>query len=188
MAQPSAKVTKLLILFIFGVFIIKSLSGSVFFESKNYKGKGYFVRIPEGWSKVKKKKGVVYPQGVDLVQFVPKGINLELERPEVSISIHSKKLATPIWIEDEFPDIVLSLREAGFEIKDDGEIKIDNRVSSWVVYYDRENSLLNLEFYIVSNNNIFFKIQYSADPEQFQKNRNSFEELKNSFRFRFSLY
>ena len=188
MAQPSEKITKALFFFILGVFIIKNLSGSGIFESKNYKGKGYFVRIPEGWSKVKKKKGVVYPQGVDLVQFVPKGTNLELERPDASIFIYSKKLTTPIWIEDEFPDIVRSLREAGFEIKDKGEIKVDDKISAWVVYYDRANSLLNLEFYIVSDNNMFFKMQYSADPDKFQQNRNSFEELKNSFKFRFSLY
>lgn len=188
MAQPSEKITKLLIFFIVGVFIVKSLTGSGIFESKNHKGKGYFVRIPEGWSKVKKEKGVVYPQGVDFVQFLPKGINLEIERPDASISIYSKKLTTPIWIEDEFPDIVNSLRETGFDVRDQGEIKVDGKISRWVVYFDRPNYLLNLEFYIVSDNNMFFKIQYSADADKFQQSRHSFEELKNSFKFKFSLY
>lgn len=188
MSQPSERISKFLILFIIGVIIVKNISGTGIFESKNYKGKGYFVRIPEDWSKVKKRKGTIRSQGTDIVQFVPTGTNLEDERPDAMISIFSKKLTTPIWIEDEFPDIVHSLREAGFEIKDKGEIKLDDKISSWVVYYDRVNSLLILEFYIVSDNNMFFKMQYSADPDKFQQNRNAFEELKDSFKFRFSFY
>ena len=188
MSQPSERIAKYLIMFVIGVFIIKGVSGSSFFESKIHKGRGYSVSIPEGWKKVKKKKGVVYPRGVEIVLFVPKGTNTEEESPDIFISIYSKKLTTPIWIEDEFPDIVHSLREAGFEIKDKGEIKLDDKISSWVVYYDRVNSLLILEFYIVSDNNMFFKMQYSADPDKFQQNRNAFEELKDSFKFRFSFY
>jgi len=187
-SQPSEKIIKFLILFVIGVFIIKNFSGSSFFEAKSYKGKGYFVRIPKGWKKVKKEKGVVYPQGVNFVLFIPRGINLEIEQPDVSISIYSKKLTTPIWIEDEFPDIVRSLSEAGFEVKDKGEIKLDGKISSWVVYLDRKTPALNLEFYIVSDNNMFYKMQYSAKPENFQQNRHYFEELKNSFKFRFALY
>lgn len=188
MKQPSEKIARFLVVFIIGVFIIKSFSGSVLFESKNYKGKGFFVRIPEGWTKVKKQKGDVYPDGIDFVQFVPRGTDLEVKKPEATISVLSKKLTTPIWIEDEFPDIVQSIREAGFEVKDKGEIKISEKVSSWIVYYDRKVPALVLEFYIVSDNNMFFKMQYSASPDKFQQYRQYFEELKDSFKFRFSLY
>jgi hypothetical protein len=188
MKQPSERISRFLFLFIIGVIIVKSFSGSVFFEPKNHKGRGFFVRIPEGWTQVKKKKGEVYPQGTDFVRFVPRGIDPDVVKPEATISIYTKKLTTPIWIEDEFPDIVASLRGSGFDVRDKGEIKVDDKISYWVVYYDRTNNLLNLEFYIVSDNNNFFKMQYSAVPDKFQHYRRSFEELKNSFKFRFSLY
>jgi len=188
MSEPSERLTKFLVMFIIGVFIIKSLTGSGLFEAKTHKGKGYFVKIPEGWTRVKKEKGVAYPQGVEFVQFIPKGVDLEIEQPKATISIYSKKLTTPIWIEDEFPDIILSLRRAGYEIKDKGEIKLGKLISSWVVYYDRKAHVLNLEFYMVSENNMFFKIHFFADPDNFQKSRPALEELKDSFKFRFSLY
>ena len=188
MAEPSEKIARFLILFVIGIFILKELTGSSIFESTNHKGKGYFVKIPLGWSKVKQEKGVVYPKGVEFVQLVPEGVDLESEQLEAVISVYSKKLTTPIWIEDEFPGIVQSLREEGYEVKDKGEIKVHERISSWVVYYDRESDVLNLEFYMVSENNIFFKLQYSAASDKFQPNRRYFEELKDSFKFRFSVF
>jgi len=188
MAEPSEKIARFLILFVIGVFLLKELGGSSIFESTDHKGKGYYVKIPQGWSKVKQEKSVVYPKGVEFVQFIPAGVDLEKARLEAVISIYSKKLVTPIWIEDEFPDIVQSLSEKGYEVKDKGEIKMDEKISSWVVYYDRESDVLNLEFYIVSENNIFFKIQYSAASDKFQQYRRYFEELKDSFKFRFSVF
>jgi len=186
-SQPSEKIAKFLTLFIAGIFIIKGLSGAGLLEAKSHKGKGYFVRIPEGWSKVKKRRGVIYPQGVEIVQFIPKEIDLKAEEPGTTISIYSKKLAAPIWIEDEFPNIVRSLREEGFEIKDKGDIKIDEKIGAWIVYFDHKIPKLNLEFYMVSDTGMFYKIQYSADPDKFQKNRYAIEALKDSFEFKFSL-
>jgi len=186
-SQPSEKIAKFLTLFIVGIFIIKGLSGAGFFEAKSHKGKGYFVRIPEGWSKVKKRKDVIYPQGVEIVQFIPKEIDLKTEEPGATISIYSKKLPAPIWIEDEFPNIVRSLREEGFEIKDKGDIKINEKIGAWIVYFDRKTPKLNLEFYMVSDNGIFYKIQYSADPDKFSTYRYAIEDLKASFQFKFSL-
>ena len=188
MSQPSDRIAKFLILFVIGIFLIKNFTGSGFFEPTDHKGKGYYVKIPKGWSKVKKEKGTVYPQGVTFVQFVPEGVDLKVARPDAMISIYSKKLITPIWIEDEFTNIVQSLREEGYEVKDQGQIKVDEKIAGWVVYFDRKTPALNLEFYIVSENNMFYKMQYSADPDKFQENRHYFEELKNSFKFRFSLY
>ena len=187
MAEPSEKIARFLVLFVIGVFILKELGGSSIFEATEHKGKGFYVKIPKGWSRVKQEKDVVYPKGVEFVQFVPAGIDLDNERLEAVVSVYSKKLVNPIWIEDEFPSIVQSLREAGYEVKDKGEIKVDERISSWVVYYDRESDVLNLEFYIVSESNIFYKLQYSASSEKFQENRRYFEEIKDSFKFRFSV-
>jgi hypothetical protein len=35
---------------------------------------------------------------------------------------------------------------------------------------------------------MFYKMQYSAHPDKFNQLRRSFEELKDSFKFRFSLF
>ena len=188
MEKPSTKLTKVLVIFVIAVFLIKNATSSGIFEAKDHKGKGFYVKIPEGWKKVKKQKGVVYPEGVEVVLFVPKGIDVAYEQPDVYISIFTKKLSTPIWIEDEFPEILGSIKKAGYKIRDKGEIKLDGRLSAWVVYHDKKTPALVLEFYMVTDNSMFFKIQYSAHPDKFNKERASFEELKDSFKFRFSLY
>ena len=120
--------------------------------------------------------------------FVPKEIDLKIEEPDSYISILTKKLTTPIWVEDEFPDILMSIQKAGYKIMDKGEIKIDDVISKWVVYHDKQTPTLVLEFYMVTDNSIFYKIQYSTHPDRFNKLRKSFEELRESFKFRFSLY
>jgi len=188
MTQPSKKIINYLIIFIFGVFLVKTLGGSGFFVSKVHKGKGYSVRIPEGWKKVKEKKSVVYPLGVEVVTFVPSATDLDFQEMDVFIFIYSKKLTTPTWIEDEFPGILESLSKAGFKVMDKGEIKLDNVISKWVVYHDKKKPAVVLEFYQVTDNSMFYKIQYSTHPDKFNVFRPDFEELKDSFKFRFSLY
>ncbi|MCH7516529.1 MAG: hypothetical protein IIB08_05325 [Bacteroidetes bacterium] len=188
MEKPSDHIVKYLIIFVIGVILIKTTSGSGIFVSKIHKGKGYSVQIPKGWKKVKENKGIIYPKDVELVTFVPKSIDLKIQEPDVFISIFTKKLSTPIWIEDEFPDILQSLREAGFDVKDKGEIKLDNVISKWVVYHEKKIPALVLEFYMVTDASIFYKMQYSAHPDKFNVARADFEELKNSFKFRFSLF
>ena len=170
------------------VAIIKSLSSSGYFEAKDHKGKGYYVKIPAGWIKAKPPKNVQYPKDVEVVMFVPQGTDTGKGQPAMFITIYTKKLSTPIWIEDEFPDILAAIQKEGMQIKDKGQIKIDNEISHWVVYFDKAVPALVLEFYIVTDNNMFHKIQYSAPPDKFNKYRKSFEELKDSFKFRFSLY
>ena len=53
MSQPSEKIATFLVLFVVGVFIIKSAGNAGLFEARSYKGKGYYVKIPEGWIKAK---------------------------------------------------------------------------------------------------------------------------------------
>lgn len=187
MVQPSQRITQFLIFFVLAIVIFKNLSGSGFFESKNYKAKGFQVRIPETWTRVPKQKGVEYPRGTDFVQLVPEGTDLKAGKPKAIISLLSKRLEAPIWIEDEFPNILQSLGESGYDVKDKGEIKLDDKISNWVVYYDRKNDLLVLEFYVVTDNGTFIKMQYSADPENFKIYRPYFEQLRESFKFRFSI-
>ena len=57
-----------------------------------------------------------------------------------------------------------------------------------LVYYDKKADALFIEFYMVTESNLFCKIQYSAPPDIFNKLRPSFEELKDSFKFKFGLY
>jgi len=188
MRQPSEKIAKYLIIFVIAIVLIKSINGSGFFESKNYKGKGFKIRIPEGWTKIIIDKDAVYPQGTDFIELVPKGTNLELGPPLAIISVLSTRLETPIWIEDEFPDIVQSIRDAGHAVKDKGEIKIDEKTASWIVYLAASTPpALVLEFYIVTDNGTFIKLQYSADPDYFKQYRPYFEQFRESFKFRFSL-
>lgn len=186
--ESSTKIIRILILFIVVVVITKNAIVAGLFTSKSHKGKGYFVRIPEGWRKVKKQKGFEYSQGVEGVMFVPKEMDPNIEEPDVYISIFTKKLTTPIWIEDEFPEILQSIKSSGFQLKDKGEVKLNDKVANWVVYYDKKIPALFLEFYMVTDNSIFYKMTYSALPEKFNVYRESFEYLKDSFKFRFSLY
>jgi len=188
MEQPSDKIVRYLIIFAIAVALIKVTSGSGIFASSIHKGKGYLVVIPDGWKKVKKKKDVVYPKGVEMVTLVPKTIDADRDVPEVFISILTKKLATPIWIEDEWPDILRALNESGMKIKDKGQIKIDEVTTQWVVYHDIKVPALVLEFYMVTDTSVFYKMQYSADPEKFNVFRPVFEEFKSTFKFRFSMY
>ena len=188
MEKASTKLTKALVIFIIAVFLIKNATSSGIFEAKDHKGKGFYVKIPKGWQKVKKQKDVVYPEGVTVVMFVPKGINVANEQPDVYISIFTKKLSTPIWIEDEFPEILNSIKKSGYKIMDKGEIKLNEKIAEWVVYHDKKTPALVMEFYMVTDNSVFYKMQYSAHPDKFNKERRAFEELKDSFKFRFSLY
>ena len=176
-----------MVFFIIAVVLIKMFSTSQLFEAKSFKGRGYFVQIPEGWKKVKTPKGMHYPDGVEVDRFVPKPMAAD-ELPEVQIIIFSKKLDTPVWIEDEFPGILESISREGYKIMDQGELKLDDKIAKWVVYQDKKTSAMNLEFYTVTDTSIFYKLQYSTQPGLFSKYRRAFEFLRESFKFRFSLY
>jgi hypothetical protein len=188
MEEASTKIKRYLILFVVLIVIAKNASMSGFFEAKDHKGRGYYVKVPEGWKKVKKQKNMVYPEGVEVTVFVPKETDMTYGTPEAYISIFTKKLSSPIWIEDEIPDIRQAVIQEGHKIMDKGQIKIDNIISEWMVYHDLKTPALVLEFYMVTDNNIFYKIQYAAPPEKFNELRKSFEALKDSFKFRFSMY
>ena len=71
---------------------------------------------------------------------------------------------------------------------DQGNIQIENTLTKWVVYHDKKIPALVLEFYFVSDGNTFYKLQFSALPELFNQERKSFEELKESFKFRLSIF
>jgi len=188
MEQPSDKIVRYLVIFVVAVALIKVTSESGIFASSTHKGKGYLVIIPEGWKKVKQKKGAVLDKTVEILMIAPETIDTDNRRPDVFISIYSVKLSTPMWIEDEFPNILKELIDEGFKIMDKGEIKIDDVISKWVVYHDKKIPALNLELYLVTDSSMFYKMWYSAGPEQFNVFRSDFEKFKDSFKFRFSMY
>ena len=188
MENASSRLTKAMVIFVVAVLVIKNATSSGIFEATAHKGKGFYVKIPEKWKRVKKRKDVVYPEGVEVVMFVPKGVDVEREIPDVYITIFEKKLSTPIWIEDEIPGIRAGIVQAGHQILDMGQIKLDEVISEWVVYHDKKTPALVLDFYMVTDNSTYYKIQYAAPPEEFNRVRKDFEELKDSFKFRFSLF
>ncbi len=186
-ATPSQKIARILMIFIIGVFFIKHLNGTGFFEPTSYKGRGYTVKIPEGWKKIKKEKGTRSSPGIHVVYFVPKETVLEGGAPDIFISIQSKKLVEPIWIEDEFPGMITALKRSGMDVKDHGKIEFNKMLSGWVVYHNKRIPALILEFYVVNENNMFYTMRYSSKPNQFNQSRHAFEELKDSFKFRFGV-
>jgi len=188
MEEASTKIKRFLIIFIVAVIIIKNASLAGMFVATDHKGKGFYVKVPAGWKKVKQKKGMVYPPGVAVVMFVPKEADLSYQEPDVYISIFTKKLTTPVWIEDEMPDIRRSIVESGHKIMDKGKVEIGGLLSEWVVYHDLKTPALVIEFYMVTDVSVFYKIQYAAPPDQFNRMRGSLEELQKSFKFRFSMY
>lgn len=188
MDQPSDRIARYLIIFVVLVFFIKVFINSGIFEMKTYKGKGYSVSIPDGWKMMKEDENVQYPEGVEVATLIPKSVDPASQNLDIFISIFSKKMTTPIWVEDEFPGIVASLMQKGFPVMDEGEIKISDRITKWVVYHNKKENALVLEFFMDTDNNMFYKLTYWARPDKFNAHRKEFETLKDSFKLRFSLF
>jgi len=93
-----------------------------------------------------------------------------------------------MWLEDEMPEIINYLRQAGMYIIDKGEIKIDNEISKWVFFHDKRAQILTIEFYMILENNMFIKLQYSSKDTEFNKYRPEFEELKNNMKVKMTLF
>jgi len=140
--------------------------------AKRHKAKGYSYLAPVNWIKVenKKKKSVFsrFDSNVsEIVQYVTKAENRITGRPEAKITLYSTKLFQATWIEDEFPLIVIALKKSGYKILKKGVIKLDGRVTRWILFRDKKASEINLEFYLIDDTNQLIKFQFSAHPEAF---------------------
>jgi len=186
-------IRKRLMWFIIILVFVKYASTLESFHSRKYKEKGYEVLVPAGWKHSKKHSAKIksensYQETIVAV-FVPVGHEKrKAEELDAKISIFSTKLANAMWIEDEWSDIIMSIRRAGMHVIDKGEIKVDTEVSHWVFFHDKQAEILTIEFYIITENNMFFKIQYSTQDMKFNDYRPGFEEFKGNFKVKASLW
>lgn len=168
-------------LLLFGLFNFV-FKGTLSSSTKSFKGFGISCVIPQGWEKSDQKIDLVDTRGV---VFVTKEKNSETQMPKGIISIIGVKPQQAIWVEDEFPNFVSQIEQSGAEILDKGEIKVDDEISKWVVFYEKEQDILNIEFYVNNESGIFYRITYSAEYETFNLRRPEFETLKDSIKFSF---
>lgn len=158
-------------------------------HSDIYKGQGYTIEFPHGWSnyedinpqkKKKRRFSTEDRNAPKTVTFVTEEVDYETGAFAASMSITTMKLASAAWIEDEWGTILQSIFEYGNKIIDKGEIKIDEELSKWVFYESPGQQAVTIEFYIITELNMFYKISYTALPKTFDKYRKAFEESKNT--------
>ncbi len=181
--------------FLLGIILVELLSGCYLFPSDKYKykGKGFSVKFPIGWKKIKQPAdpGVIFtstfkPHSVTFI--TPQEISYfnryadQIDQiPEASISVYANKLSASIWLEDEFNNILEALSKHA-HILDHGQVTIDNQIADWLIYRYDEIPTITLEFYIVTDFNIFYKIIYSTHVDKFKTYRDQFEVMKASFK------
>ncbi len=186
-------IKKRLIWFIVILIFAKYFSSLESFQSRKYKAKGYEVIVPAGWKHSKKYSKKIKSknsyQETYIAVFVPVGQERRKEGElEAKISVISMKLESAMWLEDEWPGIIMAIRRAGMKVIDKGEIKIDTKISKWVFFHDKRAKILTIEFYIITENNMFFKLQYSTQDTKFKDYRQGFEKFKNNFKIIFSIF
>ena len=179
-----------------GILIFLKLgSGLSIFQSPVYKERGYQVTIPEGWTHSKKlseefkTEGSVYETRV--ATFVlEKQKKLPEDELDAKLQIYSRKLESAMWMEDEMPEIISYLRKVGMRIIDKGELKIggSDDIAQWVFFHNKATRQLVIEFYLITQGNMFYKLQYTSKDRLFNKYRPDFERFKDSFTIRYSLW
>ncbi|MBP9853383.1 MAG: hypothetical protein KBD53_00780 [Candidatus Omnitrophica bacterium] len=191
MDDEAAKIMKIII-----IILAVSYGLKLWFSrgSDIYKGPGYTIKFPAGWSdyddinpqKKKDKKFATEDKAAPkTVTYVTQEVDEDSGAFVASMSITSMKLKSAAWIEDEWGQIVESIRGYGNKIIDKGEIKIDGIVSRWIFYEGRpgENAV-SFEFYIITEGNMFYKISYMALKNSFDKYRKIFEASKDTIRIK----
>ncbi len=179
-----------------GILIFLKLgAGLSIFQSRVYKEKGYEVVVPKGWMHSKKLSAEFKTEGsvyeTRLATFVlEKQKKLPEDELDAKLQIYSRKLESAMWIEDEMPEIIAYLKRAGMKVIDKGELKIGggNDIAQWVFFQNRAARQLIIEFYVITDLNMFYKLQYTSKDRLFNKYRPDFERFKNSFTIRYSLW
>jgi len=146
------------------------------------RGEGFTITFPPGWKMIEQDMEPTFNLTSKfqpyVVTYVSPEENPETFEPEASISIYTVKPDRQMWLEDEFPAIVETFVAGGFEILDKGQHEVDNIISWWLVYRYPQRKKLILEFYIINDNNIFYRIQYTAQEDKFPDHRQDFENAK----------
>lgn len=195
MDDEAAKIMKI----IFTILIVAYGLKMWFTRSSHiYKGQGYTIEFPVGWSdyekvnpqkKKKKKFAVEDKMTAKTVTYVTEEVDFETGAYAASMSITSMKLSASAWIQDEWGGIVASIAEYGNRIIDKGEIKIDDELAKWIFYESRpEDNAVSFEFYLITEGNMFYKISYTALRTAFDKYRQEFETSKGTMKIKKGLF
>ena len=183
----SDKILGALLKFCLVILFLKFVVFGAWMKSPTHKGPGYSILKPVGWEVIEDATGVqpifAVKEKPSVVMFATQEKISGTPAPEATIAVLVVKLANPTWMEDEFPTLLNALDKGGYHIFDHGQIKVDNEVFYWVLYKDPTGSLVDLEFYYVSDLNKLFKLQYQATPDAFKTHRPVFESTKDTFKF-----
>jgi hypothetical protein len=156
------------------------------FKSDKHSGRGYTIKFPSGWTQNKdvstNNSILASSETPEVIMYSTPELNEKRMKPAAQMGITTFKLSQATWAEDEFPYILGMLIQSGMTIKDKGQIKIDDRVNYWVLYFDKTN-MLHWEFYYIDDSNIFFKLEYICFPESFSKYRPDFEAAKDTLKY-----
>lgn len=180
----SAKIWKVIIIILVVAFGVRYF---LLTDSGVYKGQGFEMKFPEGWTEweipeeLKQQRGEEMDDKIQTVTFISPENEFNYDR-DASLSVISYKLDQAAWLEDEFPRIIGAIKKQGNHIIKDGQVEIDGEETRWVFYHDKKNKILNLEFYIVTTGNMFYKIHYAADEKKFKEHRPAFEAAKETFK------
>ncbi len=183
---------KMLVGIVVFAVLVRTTVNSGLFTPKVYKGRGYVFDIPKGWIESKELSGVTKSEDgkteTDTITYVTPEKDPITDLPVAMISVITIKSPQAIWIEDEFGNILNYIRRAGYRILDTGEGKMDTANARWVLFIDRESTFMTLEYYFVPDSGILHKMVYSVHADKFKKYVRTFEDVRKSFRFVFSLF
>ena len=164
--------------------------GCKFFNRTNYyKGEKYSIVFPSGWHKIQRNieptlSTIELKSPALEVVVVSPDTDLEnLQLLKASIGVQVLKPSRAIWIEDELPYIKEFLEQSGYTIIEKGQIKIDEQIANWLLYYDADQTVLTMDFYIATEFNIIYRIQYKTNFDHFNDYRPQFEAAKDTFKF-----
>jgi len=187
--------TKLVIsicLIVLFIPMILSVSGCREFRKGRYNSSRYYMEAPYRWRPGEWYVPTIMPVEPDYETRTFTLVSPEkykgTKEPEASISLISLKLSTASWLDDIWPIIKRETMRSGFKILDSGEIVIGGQISQWMVIQSEELNVVILEFYAISDASIFYKIQYAARPEAFNKHRRSFEAAKTTLKIKESFF
>jgi len=185
------KVKKIIFFVILAVMAAQYWNSYKQSQSMFYRGKRFSMDFPAGWDRTDEDYDtIMYSSEVGSPEIVAFStpVAKPTDRPEATISATALKLESALWIEDQFIDIIKALHKSGFKIIDKGEVRIEGQLAKWVFVEAPRRKMVVIEFYMIDDGNIFYKIQYSATPRGFSKFRKIFEQSKSTFRFKMAIF
>ena len=155
------------------VFIVRLITSHLY-DPTIHRGLWYKVKVPQGWKKeVKEDEVFFYSPDKDY-----------LGNSEAIFSIYGFKSRGALFMDLFFPDVLENLAQQKGEILSQGEIKIDEQISKWVLFRSDDPDWIIWTFFIIDEYNRLTKIQFLSRPDHFKKYRPIFEAFKDTINFR----